>query len=228
VVRIAEAATLNAQLVTTPAEPACEKCNDTRVVPSRYLSRMIRCPFCTTAVRRDPDMFRRLAATEAVYRLNAAETRRIERAIAKLVALTLTADAQKIHARMDPDLFSTRRVMQRWGVSEGSGLPSENPDVYLVAQLPPLDPKTQEIVSDVVKASPPSIATFCWDVWASNIPISVIRGGPYYSKTGERRPGRYLSERDYYREQEAILRYLRFKFERTGHLDLVNLMRAMN
>src|SRR6185312_12208880 len=198
-----------AEPLRSKSDPECARCDDTRVVPSRYLSRLIRCPMCTTVVRQDKDVFRRLAASESVYRLNAAESRRIETAIQRLIGLTLAADARKVFARLDKALYPTRRVMQRWGANEGSGLPSENPDVYLVAQLPPLDPQTQEKVSDIVKAAPPAISTFCCDVWASNIPISVIRGGPYFSKHKVPRPGRYLSERDFYSEQEEILRYLR-------------------
>ncbi|HZP86613.1 MAG TPA: hypothetical protein VFB54_07310 [Burkholderiales bacterium] len=150
----------------------------------------------------------------------------MKRAEERLIALTRKADALK-HARIDPDLFATERIMQRWGVGEGSGLPATNPDVYLIAQLPPLDDRTQEKVSDIVKGSPPSIRTFCEDVWASHIPIDVLRWGPYYSSRGDFRPGRYLSERDFYRERQSILRYLRHKFERCGHSDLVNLARAL-
>jgi hypothetical protein len=220
---------MNAVLAERPcaAEEPCARCNGMRVIESRHLRRTIRCPMCTTrSPRLDPGALRRLAAFDEQYRLNAAEARRVQRAQDRLIAVMLGLDALK-HARIDPDLFSTQRVMQRWGAGEGSGLPAENPDVYLVARLPPLDDRTQEKVSDIVKAASPAISTFCVDIWSSHIPTAVIRGGPYWSSRGERRPGRYLSERDFYRERQSILRYLRHKFERSGHPDLVNLVRAL-
>lgn len=194
----------------------------------RKTAGIIRCLTCTTRLPPyDRNTLKRHRVTAQIFELNAAEARRVKRATEMIIAITLAKDVERL-SRIDPEFVGTDRVMRRWAVGgPGTGLPAENPDIYRQALPPPLDARTQEIVADVLRESPPGIRTFAIDWYASEIPIDVMRDKAYYSRRGLRRPGRHLSERSVYREWHSVLRYLRFKFERSRHHDLVTLIRSL-
>lgn len=221
---------MNAVAMAIASEDTCPHCGSTLLVPHPRLG-VIRCIRCTTREpAKDPDAFRQMREREVRFQLTGAEKRRIERSAQRIIALTLSKDLLRL-ARVDREFVATDRVMQRWGREEGTGFAAANPDVYSEVQPPPLDPKTQEIVSDVVKSSPPGIRTFTDDWYSSHIPVRVIAAGDYwrtYSRhVHEYRPARALDDRGVLREWHAVLRYLRFRFERSRHQDLIVLVRAL-
>ena len=54
-----------------------------------------------------------------------------------------------------PELVSSDRVLQRWAVSIGSGLPTDFWDDATQSRVPPLDDDTARIVDQLVMRSPP-------------------------------------------------------------------------
>lgn len=65
---------------------------------------------------------------------------------------------------LDPRLLATDRLLQRWAVSIGSGLPSEKWDERAIARPPPLDDETAILVDRCVMKAPRHVRllTIAW------------------------------------------------------------------
>lgn len=158
----------------------------------------VRCPYCKVPV-----------PTKAAMReLTAAERRRINQ---QQLSVTLVTDEFKF-PNLPNHLVSTDRVMTRWGC-EGSGLPSENPDVYRMSLPPPLDDRTHAEVSTLVKSSAERVRTFAYEWYCSPLPVSLM---------ADRRG---MSRRQLGRMRVDVLGALKDRFLTSRHSDLVALVR---
>lgn len=177
--------------------PFCEECGDTHEIRNPILGK-VRCPYCTKP---------RLPKTD--WRgMNAAEKRRLEQ---QALSVTVVADDFRF-PNLPSHLVSTDRVLMRWG-SEGSGLPSENPDVYRKSLPPPLDDKTHAEVSTLVKHSETEVRRFAYEWYCTPIPEVVMsqRRG-----TSRRQLGRIRLD---------MVGVLKALFLTSRHIDLVTLIR---
>lgn len=194
----------------------CRHCNDLRVVPHVQLG-PIRCPVCTVRAKpRDPEAMARANQefTEHVREnLSGAEARRITRAIGKLLAHAVF-DRFRFKG-LPTHLISTDAILQRWAAAP-TGLPAENSDVYAQSRPPPLDPRTQEAVSDIIRALPTGIRGFVFNWYkAPGISVNVM---------AERRK---LSRRQLEREWLDCLVFTRTRFLESPHHDLVAITRVL-
>lgn len=69
-----------------------------------------------------------------------------------------------VRRELDPRLLATDRLLQRWAVSIGSGLPSDKWDERTLARPPPLDDETAILVDRCVMKAPRKIRllTIAW------------------------------------------------------------------
>lgn len=112
------------------------------------------------------------------------------------------------------ELLTTERIMQRWAVANGSGLPSERWDDTRKAKLPPLDDDAAYTVDRIVLACPSRtrkiIQAWCY----SPLPTSVIA----------KRIG--MSPRSFEKSWLVALYFLKWRFEGSGHKTLLKLLRV--
>lgn len=196
--------------------PDCEHCGDTREVENAVLG-VIRCPQCT--VRAKPLDPRTMELEMAAFRqrakepmgFTAKELTSVERLLKQLVAHA-AIDLSRFPS-LPAHLVTTDRILQRWAAAP-TGMPSDDPDVYAVARPPPLDPMTQEAVSDILREAPKSVRMFVGDWYCSSAPMKTI--ARYRS----------LSRRQLGREWQDVLVDVRGKFLASPHRDLVNLVRV--
>lgn len=110
-------------------------------------------------------------------------------------------------------LATTDRILQRWAAAP-TGWPSDNPDVYRISRPVPLDDKTQEAVSDCVKAATPSVRKFVGEWYFHGVPKLMARA-------------RGFSNRQIYREWHDVLHVMRASFLASEHGDLAKLTRQL-
>jgi hypothetical protein len=112
-----------------------------------------------------------------------------------------------------PELLTTERIMQRWTVANGSGLPTERWDDSRKSKPPPLDDDSAFMVDIIVRDSPPRtrrvVKSWCTDP----SPTSVIA----------RSLG--MSPRSLEKSWIVALYYLKWKFECSNHGTLLKLLR---
>lgn len=84
---------------------------------------------------------------------------------------------QQYNAGWPADLLSTDRILQRWAVSIGSGLPSDEWDDRPVAKPPRLDDETAIIVDQCVLHSPPRTRSLVTAWYRTPKPREVIAHG---------------------------------------------------
>jgi hypothetical protein len=142
--------------------------------------------------------------------VNGAQKRRINRQVARAVAIEMLVGASG--QQLDTRLLPVDRVQQRWAVSIGSGLPSDEWDDSRVARPPPLDDETAIIVDQININAPPRQAHLlkCW--YKTAMSTSQIADAVGVSRSG------------LFVEYSAALTYLRNTFLRTGHKTLIDLL----
>jgi hypothetical protein len=109
-------------------------------------------------------------------------------------------------------LITTSRILERWG-SDGSGMPTENVDVFRQAKAPPLDPGTYTVVEQLVNAAPDRIRRFAYAWWRSPNPAHLATHGR-----------RGVSRRNLGRTQVDALNYFRSRFLQSKYADLLALV----
>lgn len=183
------------------------------------LQKSIPCPQCRRKSRRD---------SSGLKIITAAEKRRMNRLVQRAVQIEISAVmglGERIR-RADPFYATTDRIMQRWAVGHGSGLPKtdEDWDKAVVKALdadvfspepsrpPGLDDATQVEVDRIVQHSPQAIQMFARQWYCSDVPCVVIA------------QQRGIRHEDVYGEWRASLLYLKQRFEVSGHRDLVALV----
>lgn len=163
--------------------------------------------------RRRPDRSRKHFRTLAEsLKTTAFESPKFKRELASKVALAMVERFN--FPNLAPHLVGTDRILQRWA-ADSTGMPSDNPDVYAVARPPPLDPKTQMVVGDIVKAAPAGMRHFVADWYRRGVPTPAMA------------EARQLSVRQLNREWEAVLVYMRQQFLLSAHADLTTLVRQL-
>lgn len=197
----------------------CVRCNGERRVHNEMLKKLIPCPQCRRYPRQD---------ASGIQQITAAEKRRMNRLVAREVGLIMAEAAGSRVLRMDPDLASTDRIMQRWATGHGSGLPKTDEDwdkavtkaldadVFSPepARPPGLDDATQSVIDRIVRESPEAIKAFVRQWWQSDVPCSVMA------------EQRAIRHEDIYNEWRAVMNHLRPRFLNSGHADLVALVKG--
>jgi|KBSMisStaDraftv2_1062788.scaffolds.fasta_scaffold429818_2 hypothetical protein len=85
---------------------------------------------------------------------------------------------------LPPDLVLTDRLLQRWAVSIGDGLPSESWDDVPGAKPPPLDDETAVLVDKIVLKSPEDKRQFVRKWYKTNEPREVIAKALHLPRRG--------------------------------------------
>lgn len=114
------------------------------------------------------------------------------------------------------ELITTDRVLQRWAVSIGLGLPSEEWDDTPRAKPPPLSDDVAIEVDQIVLKSPPRTKELVTRWYKTPQPVEVI--------------GRKLriSHRKVYQAHSVCLYYIRNRFESSGNHELCRLIRIID
>lgn len=142
--------------------------------------------------------------------INGAERRKLNRVLARAVALEIIRGDGKL-TQLDVELVPTDRIMQRWAVGTGSGIPGDEWDDSRKSTLSPLDDVTAIIVDQYILRSPhryQRIARSWYCGTGASITIAQSLG---------------LSRSGLYLEWRCTLFYFKELFERSGHADLVSL-----
>lgn len=144
--------------------------------------------------------------------INAATKRRMNQLVRNAVALEIVREGSKKLGQLDQELMPTDRIMQRWAVSIGAGLPSDEWEQTPKARPTPLDDESSMIVDHIVQRAPMRYRTLLL---------------PWYKGTGssttiQERLG--VSRRGLYFEWRCSLFYMRQEIQRAGHQDLIDML----
>ena len=128
-------------------------------------------------------------------------------------ALRAITSDEPVRFAFPRELIGTDRVLQRWAVSIGSGLPSEEWDDTPKAKPPPLPDDVAIMVDQIVLDAPPKTHILMMRWYKSPDPVEVIG----------KRIG--VSGRSVHRAHAGSLYYMRDRFESTGDPTLIRLVR---
>lgn len=112
------------------------------------------------------------------------------------------------------ELLTTDRIMQRWAVANGCGLPTERWDDSRVSRVPPLDDDTALVVDRIVLECPPKTNKIVVLWYCKPLPTVEIA----------RLAG--MSPRSLEKSWGLSLNFLKWKFEGTKHPTLLKLLRV--
>lgn len=112
-----------------------------------------------------------------------------------------------------PELATTDRICQRWAVSVGLGLPTDQWMDGLASRPPPLDDVTAIIVDKIILKSPPRTRRVTVKWYRTQLPQPVIA-----EQLG-------LTERTLITAWQLTLNYLRWRFSESKHTDLLAALR---
>lgn len=111
------------------------------------------------------------------------------------------------------DLIPVDRIMQRWSVANGNGLPSEEWDDSPKARPPPLDDDTCMVVDEIVLNCPPKTRRIVVQWYCRPLPtVQIAR------KLG-------MSPRSLEKAWTMSLNFLKWKFEVSKNMTLLRLLR---
>jgi DNA-directed RNA polymerase specialized sigma24 family protein len=207
----------------------CNLCQDRHRLFSPMLKRMIKCPGCTRRARNDPSGLRVISQNEAERRQAEIDRSAMRRAKELVEALEFAERVSSRAKNLDPRRAPVDRVMQRWSVGEGSGLPytsdeldmaaqeaAEQADTFTAppAQSPPLDDESQIIVDRTVLHAPKDTRFLIRQWYCSGKPVRVIAEDCD------------VSPRHIYRFWHDALDYLREKFQDSANVTLLRLIRS--
>lgn len=130
----------------------------------------------------------------------------------KAVTLHEMLDDAYVPGPLPADLEPTNRILQRWAVSIGLGLPTEDWDDMPKAKPPPLDDSTAIVVDQIIVRSPPLTYRLIRDWYKRPTPTPTMARN------------RGIALKSLYKMHQIALNYLRHKFEFSGHPDLVKLL----
>jgi len=112
-----------------------------------------------------------------------------------------------------PDLATTDRICQRWAVSVGLGLPTNQWMDGIASRPPPLDDATAIVVDQIILKSPPRTRRVAVKWYRTQLPQPVIA-----EQLG-------LSERTLITVWKLTLNYLQWRFLESKHADLLAALR---
>lgn len=114
------------------------------------------------------------------------------------------------------ELLTTDRVLKRWAVGSGTGLPSDEFDDQPRATLTPLPDDVAIDVDECILSSPRRTRTVITRWYRTPEPAEVIAHRLS------------VSIRNLYRYHSIALNFMRWKFEGSGNTELVRLIRAVD
>lgn len=141
--------------------------------------------------------------------LSAITKRRINKTLARAVGLEILRGGNYQLRQLDEELMPTDRVLQRWAVSVGMGLATQEWDDRPVSRPPPLDDATAIVVDQAILRGTPRYRALVRGWYKTPTPSTTIA-----EALGLSRAGLYL-------EWRCSLFYFRHEFKQTGHRDLV-------
>lgn len=112
------------------------------------------------------------------------------------------------------EFLTTDRIMQRWAVANGSGLPTERWDDSRKSRVSPLDDHTALVVDQIVQHSPPRTRKLLKAWYLSPLPTAELASQFNMSPRGLEQ-GLHVS-----------LNYLKFRFEGSSHITLLRMLRT--
>lgn len=128
-------------------------------------------------------------------------------------AIIKTLLGQATSGVTEPELIPVDRIMQRWAVANGSGLPSEQWDDTPKAKPPPLDDDTCLVVDRIVLNCPKTTRRIVVAWYRKPLPTKMIA-----QQLG-------MSPRSLDKAHKLSLNFLRWKFEESGNRTLDRLLR---
>lgn len=115
---------------------------------------------------------------------------------------------------LEPELVPVDRILQRWAVAIGHGLPTEEWDDRRRSLPPPLSDDLAIIVDQQVLRSPPKTKKIIFAWYKRPIPVSELAKTLRMSRSGL-----YVAWR-------LSLNYMRWRFEVTGNQGLARILDA--
>lgn len=113
-------------------------------------------------------------------------------------------------------LITTDRVLQRWAVSIGIGMPADEWDDIPKAKPPPLPADVAIEVDQMILDSPPRTRDIITRWYKTPQPAEVMA------------KRLHMTPRNVYRYHTIALQFMRWKFEGSDIKELVNLVRALD
>lgn len=160
------------------------------------------------------------AAAEAVMKerpMNGAERRKVNRVLARAVALEIIRGGDNRLCRIDYELMPTHRVLERWAVGTGSGMGSDEwDDSRKESRMSPLDDETAIVVDQTILKGIPRYRDLVRQWYCGTGSTTTIAG-----HFGLNRNGLYF-------EWRCSLFYFRDQFRATGHQDLISLLERLD
>jgi hypothetical protein len=153
-----------------------------------------------------------MVAVMADRPINAAIKRRINQAVRTAVALEIVREGGKQFRQLDEELMPADRIMQRWAVSIGNGMPSEDWELQPKSRPTALDDESSMIVDHLVQRAPIRYRMLLLPWYKGTGSSTTIQ-----EKLGVTRHGLYL-------EWRCALFYMRQEILRTGHQDLIDML----
>lgn len=147
--------------------------------------------------------------------MNGAEKRKVNRILARAVALEIIREGDKRLSQLDLELIPTHRVMERWAVSVGDGL-SDKWDDSRKSRMSPLDDATAIVVDQVILRAPPRYQAMARQWYCGTGSSTTIA-----ERLGVTRHGLYF-------EWRCTLRYFGAQFYATGHPELASLLERLD
>lgn len=127
----------------------------------------------------------------------------------------IASDAQQLFA-LPRKLIMTDRILQRWAVSTGSGLPSEEWDDKPKAKLPPLPDDVAIDVDQCILSAPPRTKDLVTKWYKTPEPTRVIA-------TRLR-----MSERNLKKYRQIALEFMRWRLEEKHNPELTRMITALD
>lgn len=144
--------------------------------------------------------------------LGAIEKRRINKTLQRAVGLEILRCGNYQLRQLDEELMPTDRVFQRWAVSIGMGMATEEWDDRPVSRPPPLDDATAIVVDQTILRGTSRYRRIVRSWYKTPTPSTTIA-----ESLGLSRAGLYL-------EWRCSLFYFREEFLRSGHRDLIGML----
>jgi hypothetical protein len=160
------------------------------------------------------------AAAEVVMKdrpMNGAERRKVNRVLARAVALEIIRGGDTKLCRLDHELMPTHRVFERWAVGSGDGIASDEwDDSRKSSRMPPLDDATHIVVDQTIMRAPSPYKPLMRQWYCGTGSTTTIA-----ERFGINRNGLYF-------EWRCSLFYFRDAFRATRHPDLVSLLERLD
>lgn len=143
--------------------------------------------------------------------ITAAVKRKMNRTVRGAVMLAIVSGDSKKVGGLDPELMPINRIMERWAVSVGSGLPTD--DEWEPRSRPtPLDDASSTVVDQIVIHAPHRYRLLLLPWYKGSGSSTTIQ-----EKLGVTRHGLYL-------EWRCSLFFVKQEIRRIGHQDLIDLL----